>query len=163
MKKVIFIVGGIVLLIGALLAALLFAPTNPTNEMSAATNKEPSPSNSTETPKPTANDTATIQAGRYETYEANKVSAEGYERTVIFFYAPWCPECRAFDEAITRSTIPAGVQILQLDYDSATELRKQHEVTLQSTFVEVDANGAQTAKWVGYGKDKSVEAILENL
>lgn len=162
MKKAFFIVGGIVVLVGTLVAALLFAPTTPNNEMDA-TIEEPSSTTITEIPDTTANDAVTVQAGRYESYDASKVSAEGYERTVIFFYAPWCPECRAFDEAITSSTIPAGVQILQVDYDGATELRQKHEVTLQSTFVEVDTNGDQTAKWVGYGKDKSVEAILENL
>lgn len=163
MKKLLIILISVSALATLLVVAVIFAPTNaPSNEMSA-TIENTSSVRTPETTEPVVNDVASTQPGRYETYEVNKVSSEGYEQTILFFYAPWCPECRAFDEAITSSSIPAGVQILQVDYDSATELRQKHEVTLQSTFVEVDANGAQVAKWVGYGKDKSVDAILENL
>lgn len=104
----------------------------------------------------------TLAEGRYIEYDEPAVTADGYSETIIFFHAGWCPECRAFDQAIQLSTIPAGTQILKLDYDSSTELREKYEVTLQSTFVKVDQDGALLTKWVGYGRDKSVEAILEN-
>jgi hypothetical protein len=50
----------------------------------------------------------------------------------------------------------------KIDYDSATDLRKQHGVTIESTFVRVDPAGERVKLWSGYGKDKSVDAILEN-
>lgn len=100
--------------------------------------------------------------GRYTDYSAAAVADECYTDTILFFHAPWCPECRGFEEAIKSGEVPEGAQILKVDYDSATDLRKQHEVTIQSTFVRVDPAGETVKLWSGYGKDKSVDAILEN-
>lgn len=100
--------------------------------------------------------------GRYTDYSAAAVADECYTDTILFFHAPWCPECRGFEEAIKSGEVPDGAQILKVDYDSATDLRKQHEVTIQSTFVRVDPAGERVKLWSGYGKDKSVDAILEN-
>jgi hypothetical protein len=101
-------------------------------------------------------------AGRYVEYSAAAVAEECYTDTILFFHAPWCPECRGFEEAIKAGEVPEGAQILKVDFDSATDLRKQHEVTIQSTFVRVDPTGEKVKLWSGYGKDKSVGAILEN-
>lgn len=106
--------------------------------------------------------TENLEPGRYEAYDASLVATEGYSETILFFHAPWCPECRAFETAIEASTIPTGIQILKVDYDSATELRQEYGVTLQSTFVSLDDDGKEVTKWVGYGKDKSVDTILRN-
>lgn len=104
-----------------------------------------------------------VKAGRYTQYDASAVSSGEYKNTVLFFHAAWCPECRAFDKAISESTVPENIQILKVDYDKSTDLRKKYGVTLQSTFVSVNSNGDQIAKWVGYGKDKSANAVLSNL
>lgn len=100
--------------------------------------------------------------GRYADYSAEAVAEECYADTILFFHAPWCPECRGFEEAIKSGEVPEGAQILKVDYDSATDLRKKYEVTIQSTFVRVDSTGARVALWSGYGQDKSVDAIFEN-
>ncbi|MEU4450926.1 thioredoxin domain-containing protein [Nocardioides sp. NPDC023903] len=109
-----------------------------------------------------ADDPACEAPGRYTDYSAAAVADECYTDTILFFHAPWCPECRGFEEAIKSGEVPDGAQILKVDYDSATDLRKQHEVTIQSTFVRVDPAGERVKLWSGYGKDKSVDAILEN-
>lgn len=100
--------------------------------------------------------------GRYADYSEAAVADACYTDTILFFHAPWCPECRGFEEAIKGGDVPDGAQILKVDYDSATDLRKQHEVTIQSTFVRVDPAGETVELWSGYGQDKSVDAILEN-
>lgn len=101
-------------------------------------------------------------AGRYADYDEASISEKGYNDTVLFFYASWCPECRAFDQVIQESNLPDGVQILKVNYDTATNLRQKYGVTLQSSFVSVKPNGDKIIYWQGYGKDKSVDAILEN-
>lgn len=101
-------------------------------------------------------------AGRYVDYSETAVAEECYTDTILFFHAPWCPECRGFEEAIKGGEVPEAAQILKVDYDSATDLRKQHGVTIQSTFVRVDSAGERIKLWSGYGQDKSVDAILEN-
>ncbi|MEU0313269.1 thioredoxin family protein [Nocardioides sp. NPDC006273] len=109
-----------------------------------------------------ADDPACEAPGRYTDYSAGAVAEKCYTDTILFFHAPWCPECRGFEEAIKGGEVPDGAQILKVDYDSATDLRKQHEVTIQSTFVRVDPAGDTVKLWSGYGQDKSVDAILEN-
>lgn len=89
-----------------------------------------------------------------------------YDKTILFFHAPWCGECQAFDKVLRESTIPYDVQILKVDYDSRQDLRQRYGVTLQSTFVEIDDDDDHDDdhdRWVGYGKDKSLQAILRNL
>lgn len=100
--------------------------------------------------------------GRYQDYDSNDVAADGYNETILFFHAAWCPECRAFEMAISDEGVPDGIQILKVDYDDSDELKAKHGVTLQSTFVKVNDDGEQLSKWVGYSQDKSVDAILEN-
>ena len=126
-----------------------------------------SPSTSASTPptSPAAGDDSspTCEAtGRYADYSEAAVADQCYTDTILFFHAPWCPECRGFEEAIKGGEVPDGAQILKVDYDSATDLRKQHGVTIQSTFVRVDPAGKTVKLWSGYGQDKSVDAILEN-
>ncbi len=106
-----------------------------------------------------SNSTAT----NYTTYTEAALKDKSYKNTVLFFHANWCPECRAFDKALASSTIPADTQILKVDYDKSTDLKKKYGVTLQSTFVSVDSNGKLLSKWVGYGKDKSADAVVKNL
>lgn len=119
--------------------------------------QEPSPQ------QPANNSDAANAKGRYAQYEPQKVSETGFNTTILFFYASWCPECRSFKQAIESSPIPDGTQVLEVNYDSSSDLKKQHGVTLQSTFVKVNQNGDQQSKWVGYGKEKSLQAIIRNL
>lgn len=103
-------------------------------------------------------------SGRYVDYSDEILSEKcsGYNKTILFFYAPWCPECRGFDQAIKASTVPGGTQILKVDYDSSTDLKKKYGVTIQTTFVRVDENGEKVKLWTGYGAEKSLDLILEN-
>ncbi len=103
-----------------------------------------------------------VNEGRYTDYDEELVAADGFDTTILFFHAEWCPECRAFEQALMDSEFPDGVQILKVDYDAASDLKKRHSVTTQTTFVRVDQSGETQATWVGYGRDKSLDVILEN-
>lgn len=109
---------------------------------------------------------AIVAEGRFADYSEKNLQVgedcPAYSETILFFHAPWCPECRGFEKAIARDDIPAGVQILKVDYDSSTDLKKKYGVTIQSTFVSVDSDGNKLKLWSGYGKSKSVDAILES-
>ena len=139
--------------------------TNNNTETSSQVASKEESSKAAETKKLAAssNSESKNASGRYAAYSESALSAEGYDTNVVFFFAPWCPECRAFKEAINSGNIPEGVQILEADFDSSTELKSKYGVTLQSTFVKVDDNGNQQAKYVGYGKDKSLDSVLSNL
>lgn len=155
MKKVVWILIG--LLAGAGIALLVLV------WQSQKATAPPTAQNLTDQSAKQENPVATQQSpGRYKEYASADIGAEGYDATILFFHAPWCPECRGFDQAINKGDVPAGIQILKIDYDSSQELKKKYGVTIQSTFVRVDADGDKQRLWTGYGKNKSIDAILEN-
>lgn len=97
------------------------------------------------------------QPGKYEEYnEEAFAQAEG--RRILFFYAPWCPQCRALDASIQEGTVPRGIAIFKTDYDSHQELRQKYGVTIQTTLVEVDENGNEVKKYVAYD-DPTFEVV----
>ena len=91
----------------------------------------------------------TTAPGVYVDYsDAALAAAEG--TAVLFFHAPWCPQCRALEADILASGVPDGVTILKVDYDSRQDLRQRYDVTLQTTLVVVDAEGQKVASYVAY-------------
>ena len=100
------------------------------------------------------NAAATIENhGSYKDYSSEIVQAEQKKgnKVVLFFHAPWCPYCRAADEAFITKTdqIPIGVTVLKTDYDSNTDLKQKYGVTYQHTFVQIDSNEKLVTKWNG--------------
>ena len=93
------------------------------------------------------------QSLNYIDYSASALasSAQNGGKPVIFFKASWCPTCQAADKAFTShlDQIPAGVTILKADYDTEKDLKAKYGITYQHTFVQVDANGKELAKWNG--------------
>lgn len=106
-----------------------------------------------ETEKPTA------LAGSYQAYDASLVGTT--DNTVLFFHASWCRPCRAADTAINDSGVSDNLTILKIDFDDSAELRKKYAVTSQHTFVQVDAEGNQIAKWSGATTVADIEAQLK--
>jgi len=95
-------------------------------------------------------DSMIVKAGSYMNYDAAKVTlAAETDKAVLFFHAPWCPTCRAADAEFLKmvNSIPTGVTIFKVDYDSSTELKKKYGVTTQHTFVQVDARGGMMNSW----------------
>ncbi len=101
--------------------------------------------------------------GSYVTFADYSSSMAKYSGTsvVYFFHASWCPDCKASDMALSAdmSKIPAKVTIVKVDYDTATELKMKYGVTMQHTFVQVDANGALVKKWSGTTVDMILAGI----
>jgi thiol-disulfide isomerase/thioredoxin len=85
----------------------------------------------------------TTESGVYAPYDAARVATSDADHILLFFHAPWCPSCRALDADITAgaSTIPADVAIFQVDYDTATELKRRYGVTTQHSVIAIDASG----------------------
>jgi thiol-disulfide isomerase/thioredoxin len=102
------------------------------------------------------------QNGSYSDYSPDQISLAESGKVVLFFHASWCPTCRAADKSIASNiaTIPDGVHILKVDYDSATDLRREYGVTTQHTFVQIDANGNFVTKFSGLRKVDDIVAQL---
>ncbi len=93
----------------------------------------------------------------YATYQADPGAYAGGD-VVLFFHATWCPSCKATDESLTGTGVPDGLTVVKVDYDSATDLKKKHKITYQHTFVEVDADGNELAKWSGSVTGEEIKA-----
>lgn len=102
----------------------------------------------TTTPAATGTGQSTA-AGRYidwATYQSEgPAAAEG--KVVLFFHADWCPICVDVEKSLESAPVPEGLTVVKIDYDKQTDLRRTYGVTIQHTFVQVDAEGNRLAKW----------------
>jgi thiol:disulfide interchange protein len=82
-------------------------------------------------------------------------------RVVLFFYADWCPTCRAARADINQNiaTLPSDVSVLYVDYDSATALKSRYGVTYQHTFVQIDPQGQRITVWNGGGSEQIISRV----
>jgi thiol-disulfide isomerase/thioredoxin len=69
--------------------------------------------------------------------------------TVVFFYAAWCPNCRATVTELNArwDEVRPGLTLVIADYDKEQALKAKYGVTYQDTFVLLDASGAGVDLW----------------
>lgn len=105
----------------------------------------------------------TTTSGTYTDYDPALLANATEGSVVLFFHASWCPSCRALDKSINEnfSELPADVTILQLDFDTETELKKKYGVVRQHTLVQVDANGDEIKKITGL--TNTLDQVLSKL
>jgi len=76
-------------------------------------------------------------------------------RTVVFFFASWCPNCRATVTELNArwAEVDPKLTLVIADYDKETELKSKYGVTYQDTFVLLDSNAQAVKSWNGGGVD----------
>lgn len=89
-------------------------------------------------------------AGVYTGYNEQAFAGEAKKTRVLFFHAPWCPQCRSLDESIKKQQLPDNLVIFKVDYDTNQALRQKYGVTLQTSFVRVDEKGDKVKSMVAY-------------
>jgi thiol-disulfide isomerase/thioredoxin len=147
-KKVWIIISILVLaLAGAFAYVVIMRPTRTENTPAA-----PTQPNTQQPSEPAAK-------GTYTPYSESALSA-AKGRKLLFFHAGWCPQCRSIEQGILRGTVPDGMTIFKVDYDSNVALKQKYGVTLQTTFVEVDENGEAIKKHVAYD-NPTFDAVLK--
>lgn len=69
--------------------------------------------------------------------------------TVVFFYAAWCPDCRATVTELNArwDKVRPGLTLVIADYDKETALKARFGVTYQDTFVLLDKAGKGVDLW----------------
>lgn len=90
--------------------------------------------------------TTSAAEGRYVPFDSASFEDDNNQR-VLFFHAEWCSVCRFFDNEINGAPVPDGVSIYKVDFDESDALKDQYDVTVQATFVEVDAEGNVVRSW----------------
>ena len=97
---------------------------------------------------------AIVFAWNYQAYEIASGSINSDKITVLDFFAPRCPSCRAAHKNIVSEVhqLPANLQILNVDYDTNTDLRQKYGVTSQHTFVLIDKqwNMIKKIQWLNH-------------
>ena len=78
---------------------------------------------------------------------------------VLFFHAPWCPQCRKLDDQLVAEGPPDDLTVFKVDYDSRSDLRQKYGVTLQTTVVFVDDAGQPISSTVLYD-DPSIASLV---
>jgi len=83
--------------------------------------------------------------------QLNGFAAKG--TTIVFFYAAWCPDCRATvtDLNARWHDVRPNLTLVIADYDQEKALKAKYGVTYQDTFVLLDAKGAAVKSWNGGG------------
>lgn len=115
------------------------------------------------TAKPTTSTSlpAASRPGSYVSYATDSIVKTAGTK-ILFFYAPWCPQCRSLEASITSGTIPENVAIMKVDYDTNQALRQKYGVTIQTTLVKIDDNGDLVKKFVAYD-EPTLTSVVENL
>ena len=99
--------------------------------------------------------------GSYVTY-SDTIIAESSGTKLLFFHAPWCPQCRAIESDIESDGVPDGVTVIKVDYDTNQALRQKYGITLQTTFVKVDDSGNLIQKFVAYN-EPTFDSVKQNM
>ncbi len=97
----------------------------------------------------------------YATYQSDQARYSA-GKVVLFFHAAWCPDCVRTEKNLEAdpASIPAGVTIVNVDYDSSDDLKQKYGVTHQWTFVSVDAAGAKKKIWTGTDTGAAIAAKI---
>lgn len=142
-KKALIVSLILVAVIGASIAYASLQKGNKTDE-SASSSAETQPADRTD-------EGQSKQKGTYVDYSSERVASTKGTK-LLFFHAPWCPQCRELDESIRTSVLPDDVTIFKVDYDSSQALRAKYGVTLQTTVVKIDDNQDKLASYVAYSE-----------
>ena len=115
----------------------------------------------TQTAPPTA--PKTTAHARYITYSEDAFRQDNTATKILFFYADWCPKCRALDTDLQAHVSSLGdLVIYKVDYDREIALRKQYGVTIQTTLVKTNQIGEKLVSYVAYD-NPTVDAIRQGL
>ncbi len=104
-------------------------------------------------------DTELASEGSYTAFK-DGVIGNG-ETSVLFFHATWCPACKK-NNGLLESWYGAEQfmrSVYKIDFDTATELRKQFGVTGQDTFVLIDGSGNEIER-VSFPSQSALRALL---
>ena len=90
----------------------------------------------------------TMVAGAYLTAAeyGNQMAAREGTAVVYCFHAPWCPDCRATEKAIEATACPAGLTVVKVDFDPATDLRREAPASRSSTPSSRSARTASSSR-----------------
>jgi len=96
-------------------------------------------------------------SSRYVEYSKATLDNASSTRRILFFYASWCPTCKAADASFkeNESKIPEDVTLIRVNYNDPDtdqeekDLAKKYSITYQHTYVQIDETGKEITLWNG--------------
>jgi thiol-disulfide isomerase/thioredoxin len=109
----------------------------------------------------------TMDNASYLAYSKAALDGGIEKKRVLFFYANWCPTCRPADANFNEnvSKIPDDVTLIRVNYNDTDtdqeekDLAEKYGITYQHTFVQIDQQGNEVAKWNG----GQIDELLANI
>ena len=101
--------------------------------------------------------------GTFADYSAESFATlKGSAPVALFFHAEWCSTCLGIESAIEENlaSLPEGTTILEANFDTETELKKEYGVNMQSTLVFFDAAGNEVERLNGASTFDQIKAAL---
>lgn len=154
-KRIGIVVLCVILLVGAAIAYVAVSKSPVAMTDMSSTKQTPE-----SLPKADATTEPSVK-GTYASYSPTAL-ANSTGTDLLFFHAPWCPQCRALESSINAASLPDGVTIFKVDYDTNQALRQKYGVTLQTTVVRVDDEGNMVEKYVAYD-EPTFASVKKNL
>jgi len=113
---------------------------------------------------PTAAAPVAAEIAAYETYSEENFQAalDADKKVILNFRASRCPTCTktSTDLINNQDQIPADVVILETDYDTYTDLKKEYGVIKQTSFSFINADGSFDKTITDI---RSMEDLLNNI
>ena len=105
-----------------------------------------------------------VSAGDWQAYDkaALEVANKEGKTVVLDFHADWCPTCRKQQsvlEKILKEKEFANVRGFTVDYDRASDLKKEYRVQKQSTLI-VLKNGKEVARSMGLTNKAEIQDFI---
>lgn len=126
------------------LVSVIFVFATDNNEVNTPPN---SPEKISTVPDQSDEPDKTIDDGLYIEYSDTAFADKKDTSRVLFFHASWCSVCNFYESEIEQNGVPANVTIFKVNYDNADDLKEKYGVTVQSTFIQVDSDGAELQSW----------------
>ena len=105
---------------------------------------------------------ASPRAGSYAPYTADKAVVTKTHAVVLFFNSASCAGCKVLDTDIRShlSAIPKDLTILEVNYDTNTELKQKFGVQTPHILVQLDAWGGRMTQW---GSSQTLSDIVTRM
>ena len=90
-------------------------------------------------------------------------SIENWKLPALYFKANWCLNCKLLEEELKEKGFPNWIDIYEVDFDEAQDLRKTYLVNNQHTLVVLDKEKKEIWRDISWNYNKVIETIEKAL